>query len=391
MNTNDRIPLYQQIQDYIKTLIESEGLKSGERIPTDKELMELFNVSKITVVNALSGLANDKVIMRVPGRGSFVSDPAERETAAEAAHGAASRLEERPLPGAKTGIIGLVMPSIDDYFAARLIEGIQRGMLDQGYRAVILLSSNQTKLEIEAIRTLREIGAEGMVIFPMDEEQYNEEILAMKLEGYPFLLIDRYLPGVETHYMAADGRMGTELAVDHLWKLGHREIAICSDSPLQTVTVQERIDGYMKALKDRGALINPAHIITDFQVGSLKDADSHPLYRYIRNRMATAYITLNGRLGVQIYQMARHAGLGVPDDLSIVSFDDPTSIVEEFSIFTHIKQFERDMGYRAASRLIEIVKSGSGRGGSYSKTLIKPELIVRQTSGPCRAAAEAGE
>jgi GntR family transcriptional regulator, arabinose operon transcriptional repressor len=269
-----------------------------------------------------------------------------------------------------------------DYFAVRLIEGIQKALREKGYRSMILLSEGDLDKEKEAINTLKEIGAEGLLIFPIDEEQYNEEILSMKFAGFPFVLIDRYLPGVETNYIAADGKKGTELAVDYLWELGHREIAICSDSPLQTVTVQERIEGYMNALKNKGALINPAHIITGFRLDSLKDAETHPLYRYIRNRMATAYITLNGRLGVQIYQMSRQAGLRIPEDLSIVSFDDPTSIVEEFSAFTHIKQFESDMGYSAAARLIEIIQSGEGRNGNYGKTLMVPELVVRQTTGP---------
>jgi GntR family transcriptional regulator of arabinose operon len=140
----------------------------------------------------------------------------------------------------------------------------------------------------------------------------------------------------------------------------------------------------MNALKNKGALINPAHIITDFRVESLKDAQSHPLFRYIRNKMATAYITLNGRLGVQIYQMARQAGLSIPDDLSIISFDDPTSIVEEFSFFTHIKQFEFEMGCRAAGKLLEIIQGSAGRSGKYDKMLIEPELVVRQTTGSLR-------
>jgi GntR family transcriptional regulator of arabinose operon len=371
MNTTERIPLYQKIQDYIRDQIDSEGLKAGDRIPTEKELMERFNVSKITVVNALSGLANEKIINRVPGRGSFVSGP-DPEKAPSG--GVVSAVHTR--------LIGLVMPSIMDYFAVRLIEGIQKALGEKGYRSMILLSEGDLDKEKEAINTLKEIGAEGLLIFPVDEEQYNEEILSMKYTGFPFVLIDRYLPGVETNYIAADGKKGTGLAVDYLWEIGHREIAICSDSPLQTVTVQERIEGYMNALKNKGALINPAHIITGFRVENLKDAEKHPLYRYIRNRMATAYITLNGRLGVQIYQMARQAGLQVPEDLSIVSFDDPTSIVEEFSIFTHIKQFESDMGYQAAAKLIEIIRSGEGRNGNYGKTLMVPELVVRQTTGP---------
>ncbi|GGD81566.1 GntR family transcriptional regulator [Paenibacillus nasutitermitis] len=383
MNTTDRVPLYQKVQEYIRELIDSEGLKTGDRIPTEKVLMERFNVSKITVVNALSGLANEKIINRVPGRGSFVSD---RELLiqpeAVAAPDITVTVPKEPGTGLRTRIIGLVMPSIDDYFATRLIEGIQHALSEQNYRTMILLSDGQLEKEKEAIKTLKEIGVEGMLIFPVDEEHYNEEIIGMKFSGFPFVLVDRYLPGVETNYIAADGRMGTSLAVDYLWELGHREIAICSDSPLATITVQERIEGYMNALKNKGALINPAHMITDFRVGNLKDAETHPLFRYIRNKMATAYISLNGILGVQIYQMAQQAGLSIPGDLSIVSFDDPTAIVEEFSTFTHIKQFENDMGYRAADKLLEIIRAGEGRIGKYSKTLIEPELVIRQTTGP---------
>ncbi|MEC0127690.1 GntR family transcriptional regulator [Paenibacillus pabuli] len=377
MSTNDRIPLYQQIQDYIRKFIASEKMKPGDRIPTEKELMDQFNVSKITVVNALTGLANEKLIARVPGKGSFVAEGTDETDTAFS--------ESPAVRGGRssTRMIGVIMPTIHDYFAIRLIEGIEQSLNQEGYRSMIMLTQGSIEKEKDAIRELKALGAEGLLIFPVDEGNYNEEILGMKLSGFPFLLIDRYLPGVETHYIAADGRLGVRLAVEHLWELGHRDIAICSDSPLQTVTVQERIDGYIEALKDKGALINPAHMITDFKpLPVLKDAESHPLYRYISNKMVTAYISLNGRLGVQIYQMAKQAGLRIPEDVSIVSFDDPTSIVEEFSIFTHVKQFEREMGIRAANQLLEVIRNSPQLTG-FSKILIEPELVVRQTTGSC--------
>ncbi|MFC4600964.1 GntR family transcriptional regulator [Cohnella hongkongensis] len=382
MSANERVPLYQQIQDYIRDIIAVEEMKSGDRIPTEKELMERFQVSKITVANALTGLANEQLITRVPGKGSFVADKGARQGASAPA--AASPGQESGERAARSGMIGLVMPSIDDYFAIRLIEGIRQALEAEGYRSVIMLSGGELEKEKAAIKELKSLGAEGLLIFPVDEENYNEEILSMKLGGFPFVLIDRHLPGVETHFIASDGKQGIRLAIDHLWELGHREIAICSDSPLQTVTVQERIEGYIAALKDKGALINPAHMITGFELArSLKRPEGHPLFRYIRNRMATAYISLNGRLGVHIYQMARQAGLDVPGDVSIVSFDDPTSIVEEFSIFTHINQFEREMGVKAAGKLLEVIR-GERSARSFAKSLIEPQLVVRQTSGPIR-------
>ncbi|WP_309122048.1 substrate-binding domain-containing protein [Paenibacillus sp.] len=381
---SDRIPLYQQIQEYIKDLVRTSGLKQGDRIPTEQELMSLFRVSKITVVNALAGLVNDGLITRVPGRGSFVNEP-KPENASTDSEPSAGHAEDWE-PDRERKLIGIVMPSIDDYFAVRLIEGMRKGLREKGYQPIIQLSDGALELEKDAIKLFMDMGVQGLLIFPVDEEQYNEEILSMKFSGFPFVLIDRYLPGVETDYIASDGRLGAELAVDYLWSLGHREIAICSDSPLQTVTVQERIEGYMNALKYKGALINPAHMITDFSLDSTADAKEHPLFRYIKNRMATAYITLNGRLGVHIYHMAEQAGLRVPEDLSILTFDDPTAIVEGFTSFSHVKQFEWEIGYRAAGLLLERIQAGPGRErrGKYSKILIRPELVVRQTTGPSK-------
>ncbi|MDR9855471.1 GntR family transcriptional regulator [Paenibacillus sp. VCA1] len=379
MNSTDRIPLYQMVQEYIRDLITSQVLKVGDRIPTEKELMERFGVSKITVVNALSGLVNERIITRVPGKGTFVSDH-EYEIPTTSPKSAVKHINKNS-EESRTRLIGLIMPSIYDYFTIRLVHGIQQALNENDYRFVIYLSEGNIEKEKEAIQTCSKIGVEGLLIFPVDEELFNEEILSMKFAGFPFVLIDRYLPGVETHYIASDGRLGANMAVNYLWELGHREIAICSDSPIQTVTVQERIDGYMSAFKEKGSLINPAHIVTGFEIGSLERAETHPLYRYIQNRMATAYITLNGSLGVKIYQMARQAGLKVPEDISIISFDDPTSIIEGYSTFTHVKQFERDMGYRAAYTLLEVIHSDDGEHGKYIKTLVEPELVIGETTG----------
>ncbi|MGG3311093.1 GntR family transcriptional regulator [Paenibacillus lautus] len=379
MSSTERIPLYQRVQEYIRNLITSKVLKIGDRIPTEKELMERFGVSKITVVNALAGLVNERIITRVPGKGTFVSEP-EYEMP-ETSPKIAVKPIHKTSGEMGTRLIGLIMPSIYDYFTIRLIQGIQQALNENGYRCVIYLSEGNLDKEKEAIKTCSKIGVEGLLIFPVDEELFNEEILSMKFAGFPFVLIDRYLPGVETHYIASDGRLGVNMAVNYLWELGHREIAICSDSPIQTVTVQERIDGYMNAFKEKGSLINPAHIVTGFEIGSLEQAETHPLYRYIQNRMATAYITLNGSLGVKIYQIARQVGLKVPEDISIISFDDPTSIIEGYSTFTHVKQFERDMGYRAAYTLVEVINNDDGQQGKYFKTLVEPELVIGETTG----------
>lgn len=396
----DRQPLYIQIQQYFKDLIAQEKLKENDKIPSEKELMEQFDVSRITVANALVQLAKDGWIYRIPGRGSFVSEGIERMLTGQSASSdgdprpafaSGVRAPQAAGPGGWPGTaapaglrtIGLLLPELGDYFALRLVQGINRVLLGENYQLHIIVTGNSIDREKEAIRHMIRGGADGLLIFPCDAETYNEEILSLKAAGYPFVLVDRYLPGIETNVVRSDGLVGGRMAVDYLWELGHRDIAICSDSILPTITVEDRINGYMEALKRRGALINPALILTDFNVDYRRSDEDHPLYRFIKNRMATAYVTLNGRLGVHIASICRKVGLRVPEDVSILTFDDPASGLGEEGVYSHISQSEGAMGEQAARMLLDMLGGGKEPGAAgYDKIIMEPELVVRKTTGP---------
>jgi GntR family transcriptional regulator of arabinose operon len=396
----ERQPLYIQIQDHFKRLIETGKLSVDEKIPSEKELMSEFNVSRITVANAMTQLAKDDWIYRIPGRGSFVgeraaalvSDPKRTVIANEANVQSPVKTPEYISLSAADGVsisvptrqmIGFIIPTIDDFFALRLIRGINSILEGSDYYLTIVLTYHSKEREKEAVVELIQYGAAGLIIFPVDAETYNEEILALKIRNFPFVLIDRYLPGVETNFVCSDSRMGSHLAVSHLWELGHRDIAICSDSPLPTVTVEERISGYMEALKRQGAMINPALILTEFTVDYKDIDDNHVLYRYINNKLATAYITLNAKLGIHIANIARKLKLHVPEDISILTFDDPSSGMDDQGIYTHVAQSEEEMGSRATQILIDLLNH-PGKVKGYNKVTLEPELILRKSTGPLR-------
>ena len=406
---NERKPLYMQIQQHFKDLILEGELRENDKIPSEKELMEQFAVSRITVANALMQLAKEGWIYRIPGKGSFVGEgigellarearseqepePQQpdagaagppREAGVHAGSGRKLQPTTPPVPSAQESrAIGLVIPLLVDYFSIRLLEGINAVIEDSPYHLQIVLTYNSIEREKAAIRDLIRNGAEGLIIFPSDAELYNEEILSLKLQGFPFVLIDRYLPGVATNVARSDGLVGGELAVDYLWSLGHRDIAICSDSPLPTITVEDRINGYMEALKQKGALINPALILTDFAVDYSGIDAAHPLYRFIRNRIATAYITLNGRLGLHIYSICKELGLSVPGDVSILTFDDPSPGLHEWGYFSHISQSEGEMGKAAAEILLQLLANGGMKNQEYTKVILQPRLVESQSAGP---------
>ncbi|MFY0762303.1 GntR family transcriptional regulator [Metabacillus dongyingensis] len=383
-----RTPLYLQIQEYYKNQISSKKLSENEKIPPEREIMEKFNVSRITVANALAELAKEGWIYRIPGKGTFVQ---------ERVHGITSKsnrdvTEEMTILDEPVDInterlsnrkmIGLIMPTVKDFFAIRLIEGINKALEQSDYYPVFMITDNSQENEREAIKELLRMQAVGLLIFPVDAKTYNDDILELKVRDFPFVLIDRYLPGVETNYVNSDNFSGAKLAVSHLWDLGHRDIAICSDSALPTITVEDRIKGYMEALKEKGAMINPSLNLTDFRVDYGKVDDNHPLYQLMASRKASAYITLNAKLGVHISRLAKRIGLTVPKDISILTFDDPSSGYDEFGVYTHISQSEQEMGQEAAKILMQLLDKRKNKTPfNYKKINLTPKLIVKETTG----------
>lgn len=386
----EREPLYIRIQNHFKDAIRAGRLREGEKIPSEKMLLEQFDVSRITVANALGELARDGWINRIPGRGTYVKGvPDSGENAAEAGFAelvpAEPEREREPMPQAAParGVrprIGLVVPFIGDYFAIRLLSGLQDAVHQAGYSLLAMFTFNDKERERELIRELRDT-VEGLVIFPADAAVYNEEIIALRMNGYPFVLIDRYMPGVETNAVHTDGALASRLAVDHLWELGHRNIAICTDTPVSTVSVDERINGYMNALKAKGALINPALILTDFSMAQAEADPGHRLARTIRERAATAYIALNSTLALHIAALAKSAGLEVPRDMSIVSFDNPSrGLLEEPGTYTYVDQNESGLGRKAGDLMLEVLRAKAKGEALYRRIVLVPELVARETT-----------
>ncbi|HEX7064786.1 MAG TPA: GntR family transcriptional regulator [Bacillales bacterium] len=384
---HQRTPLYLQIQEYYKDQITQKKISENDKIPAEREIMEKFNVSRITVANALANLAKEGWIYRIPGKGSFVQEGVQEFTDKNIVDSRVNgsllseSKENSPKKLSNRKMIGLIMPTMEDFFAIRLINGINEVLAQSDYYLVIMLTDNSKEREREAIRELIKMQAVGLLIFPVDAETYNEDILELKVRDFDFVLIDRYLPGVETNFVNSDSVSGAELAVSHLWDLGHRNIAICSDSASPTITVDDRIKGYMDALKVRGAMINPSLIVTDVKVDYGNPEGESPLYQYIKNSEASAYITLNARLGIHISRLANRIGLSVPDDISIITFDDPSSEYDDFGVYTHISQSEKEMGKEAAKILVERLDNQDKKPLGYKKKKLQPKLIAKETTG----------
>lgn len=378
--TDERQPLYLQIQEHFKQLIQLGNMGANDKFPTEKQLMEQFGVSRMTVSNAFTQLAKDGWIYQIPGRGSFVSpESCTKANELEIKQLDSTEMKELDERAPSRKMIGFVLPLLEDFFAIRLLKGINSVLSNTDYYVSIVLTHNSKEKEKEAIQELIKNGAVGLIIFPIDAETYNEEILVLKLRKFPFVLIDRYLPGFDTHCVCSDNWMSAQLAVNHLWEQGHRDIAICSDISIHTVTVDERIRGYMEALKQKGSMINPALIVTDFQVTDTIHIEKHPLYHYLKYRTASAFITLNLKLGLHVASMVKKLGMKVPRDLSIITYDNPSSELDGIPTFTHIDQHELEIGAKSADLLLKLLNNQESLT-EPNKVIVKSALVIGEST-----------
>jgi len=240
-----RHTLSELIQNDILNELATKQLKPGDKIPTELELMEKYQVSRITVSSALNELKDQNIIKRYPRRGSFVSksfDISSLPIVSEKQPPVPlSRQSENTL---KKYSIGVIMPSIRDLFAVNIIHGISSCFYNEFNFHLNISYSGDQSFEEYVIDYMLKMNIDGILLFPVDQEIYNVKILEMKVNQFPFVLIDRCLPGINSPFVISDNVYGGELATSHLCDLGHKDILVCCGAELDTFSVKERVEGY---------------------------------------------------------------------------------------------------------------------------------------------------
>jgi len=349
---NAKIPLYVKIREYIKNQIDSGSLKPGDQVPTEAELMDKFQVSRVTITTAIKHLVEEGLVYRIAGKGTFVE-----AYSADTPRPVSPALTSMPI---QMNAIGFIMYPARDLFMYRLLLGIEEACRDQGY-ALMVRSSLSQKDEIQAIKELVAAGVKGLIIYPLDGEAYNEAILELKANHFPFVLVDRYLPGIKTNSVYSDNYGGAMQATEHLIALGHRNIGVVSSPKSKTSSAEERFQGYLEAIRLAKIQVQPHHWLTRID-------DESPFHDEItaiehieewlsENRDITAIFAVQSQDAIYISKVAAKLNIRVPEDLSIMTFDNPGISVLNNAYFTHMQQNLELMGNRSVELLIKGIQN----------------------------------
>ncbi|NIK69482.1 MULTISPECIES: GntR family transcriptional regulator [unclassified Paenibacillus] len=240
--------LYKQIQMEIKGRIASGQLRPLDRIPSEQELMDEFKVSKITVKNALTELADEGLVTRIQGKGTFVAADLKPVEVKAPAPGP----ESEPF---KVPLIGFIIPTMKTTVIQKLVDHIEFYLKEAGFRMILSITREHAAEESRAITALVDAGVQGLIVFPTEDEKYNESLLRLSLDKFPFVFIDRFLRNIETYTITSDNDGGAYRTVTHLLSKGHRQIALISPENTNTA-IEDRTTGFEKAYIDQGESID---------------------------------------------------------------------------------------------------------------------------------------
>jgi DNA-binding LacI/PurR family transcriptional regulator len=371
MQKTDVQPFYRQIYNYLLEEISSGKLKIGDQVPSEKELGEKYQVSRITSKKALELLAEEGVISRFPGKGSFVSSPV-KYTAPK------SPLSSRT--------IGLIIPDFSDSFGTKLVHGIEETCSSLGYRLILKRSRDMIEQEESAINDLSGPDIAGILVLPAHGEYYNSEILKLILNKKALVFVDRKMRGLAAPTVNTDNIAAAELGVEYLLRLGHRHIAFYSGPIEHTSTVEDRRNGFIKAHAKFEVIHDPAwfcyasiwtypfyahdQVLSDVEMVK-KHLSAHP-------ELSAAFVT-EYAMALIVKNAVEALGRRIPGDFSILCFDAPPAFVGT-PPFTYLCQDEYAIGKSAVESLQRIISGADPT--SIGDIMIPAKLIEGASTAP---------
>jgi len=290
-------------------------------------------------------------------------------------HGYTTSRTARGLSAGRTGLIGATVPLVHPAYFSFILSGAAEALYERDMRLVLCPTQHEHDREVSLLeRMMHGTTDGGILILPQESSAELETLL---LHGYRFVVVDPLLPLNERiPAVSAAHSAGAGIAVNHLLSLGHRRIAAIT-GPRGWIATDERLRGYHAALAAAGILPEPELIVeSNFEIdqglrGARRLLDLH--------EPPTAIFAFNDNIAIGALQAARERGVRVPEELSIVGFDDVEAAEIVTPQLTTIRQPLAEMGRMAVSVLERLIE---GQRIEALHVELRTQLVVRQTTAP---------
>ena len=355
MNLSNNGPKYSQLKEYLKEKMRQGNILPDEQLPSENMLARQFMVSRHTVRQALGDLENEGYVYREQGRGTFCA-PRKRNNSGRT--------------------IAVVTTYISDYIFPAVIRGIEEVLSASGYTLLLANTGNDKLKEAQCLENLLSQDIAGLIIEPTKSAgdnvnfKYFQELKRRKI---PYLMLHAVYPELEPAYIVMDDEKGGYMVTQYLLQLGHRDIAgIFKADDLQGV---KRQAGFCSALNTYNISLKP-EFLGNYDTEQQK---SFP-YQFTRGLLQrvnkpTAIVCYNDQIAIRILEAVREEGIKIPDQLSIIGYDDSSLAVASEVKMTTIKHPKAEMGRQAARFIIDMMEGRMEK----PRLVYQPELIIRSS------------
>ena len=361
--------LHRQFTSDFRERILDGRLPVGTRLPTDNELAAEYQLSRDTIRHALALLADEGLIERVQGRGTFVCQPPTEDSSV------------RNVQAEKQ--IGLLLSMgyrQGGTFPQDILIGVEQAVKAHGYSIMLSYTEGDPAQQMREIARMSSNHVAGLIICPVASATDADVIERLQTTDLPLVFVDRYLSEVAVDYVGADNRAGGYRATEHLIILGHRRIGFIflAEETLETTSsVRERWQGYCEALQKYGVPYDSSLVIAD---ADPKCASTLPgIHEFLqRPDRPGAIFAVNDLVALDVMQAAHVLGLRIPQDLALVGFDNELFAARITPPLTTIAQPFFDVGLRAGSLLVNRIE---GNTSAPKHIELPANLLIRESCG----------
>lgn len=266
--------------------------------------------------------------------------------------------------------IGLIVSDITNPFFAEVIIAIEERLAAAGFVTLLGNTSEDRAKQERLIKTMREFPADGLLICPSLDQEVPEAPLNVG-QLLPVVAVARRAPGLD--YAGIDNAYGTQLAVDHLYSLGHRRIAFLGGNPCAG---KERLEGYRQALA-RWALPFEPLLVLPSTPNRRGGYDGAQKLLSLKNP-PTAALCFNDVVALGAMDALQRSGRRPGADFGIVGFNNIAEAAQSVPALTTIDTAPRQLGEVAAELLLKRIEQ---REAPKQTVILQPRLVVRQSGG----------
>jgi len=340
----------------------SQGADPVRARPTIYDVARLAGVSTATVSRALNGTGQ----IAPPTRAAI-------EAAVEQLGYRANTIA-RSLVTKSTQTIALLLPDIANPFYAALVSGIQQHALSHGYTMLLCTTEGDPEREEQYLSLLRAKQVDGALVDGL--RLPPDRIAKFVKDGFPIVCLDRDVDSNSIPLVQVDNRLGGRLATEHLIGLGHSRIGHVTGAQVLGIS-EERLTGYKEALADAGISADPRFVVE----GRFTEESGYEGARALLGVSpdVTAVFAANDLSALGVLNALAESGRRVPDDVSVVGFDDLRLSAFTSPPLTTIQQPAIEIAQRATELLLDLTR---GKRVQRLRYLLEPKLIVRASTAP---------